>query len=105
MWRLVRWIGIVHESEQSGSGNFLATLLFKLPLDRCGIFSELICGSARPRYKFTATIRTAMLQHRLSAISAKCAFKGTDPGIGGFGWQIFIATLTIGPKLEHTFIP
>ena len=40
IWRLVRWIGIVQESKQSGSGNFLATLMFKLPLDRCGIFAK-----------------------------------------------------------------
>lgn len=46
------------------------------------IISPIPGGTHRPRSEASAAIRTDIADDLIDALCAKCAFEGTDPGVG-----------------------
>ena|SRR2546425_1636091 len=62
---------------------------------------ELSEGPNRSSHELAPAVRTTPGKHTLCTVPAEGAFEGTDKGVGGFRWQVCVATLAVRTKLEH----
>jgi len=70
-------------------------------IKRSGIHDQLIRRTTRSNDEFTSAIRTHIAQYRFGTPDAEGALERTNPRLGRFRRQIFIAALTIRTQLQH----
>src|SRR2546427_11509956 len=56
---------------------------------------ELSEGPNRSSHELAPAVRTTRGKHTLCTVPAEGAFEGTDKGVGGFRWQVYVATLAV----------
>jgi hypothetical protein len=92
-------------------GSFLSGIVGRAPIGLAdalggrGMGVKLLGGTAGARHELAPTVGTEAAEHTLGTGAAERALERADDGVGRARWQIAIAALTVGSKLEHDAPP